>query len=50
LLSEELTELKGTKNTLILALVRGGVVIGRALADKLKLPLFPDIVRRCFLK
>jgi len=46
LLSEELTELKGTKNTLILALVRGGVVIGRALADNLKLPLFPYIVRK----
>jgi predicted phosphoribosyltransferase len=45
-LAEELLEFKKAKNTLILALVRGGVVIGRALADKLKLPLFPFIVRK----
>src|SRR3990167_10845926 len=31
---------------MILALVRGGVVIGKALADALQLPLFPYIVRK----
>lgn len=31
---------------MILALVRGGVVIGRALANELKLPLFPFVVRK----
>ena len=45
-LTEALAEFRGAKNTLILALVRGGVVIGRALADDLKLPLFPYIVRK----
>jgi len=45
-LAGKLAEYKGTKNVLILALVRGGVVIGRALADRLKLPLFPFVVRK----
>jgi predicted phosphoribosyltransferase len=45
-LAGELTDYAGAKNTLILALVRGGVVIGRALADRLKLPLFPFVVRK----
>ena len=31
---------------MILALVRGGVVIGKALADALQLPLFPYVVRK----
>ncbi len=33
-------------DALILALVRGGVVIGAALASRLRLPLFPYIVRK----
>lgn len=45
-LAGELAAYKGAKDTLILALVRGGVVIGRALADQLRLPLFPYIVRK----
>lgn len=36
----------GRKDTLVLALVRGGVVVGRALADALQLPLFPYVVRK----
>ncbi|ALM09980.1 MAG TPA: phosphoribosyltransferase [Candidatus Peribacter riflensis] len=36
----------GKKDTLILALVRGGVVVGRALADALRLPIFPYVVRK----
>lgn len=45
-LAASLAKFTGAKNTLILALVRGGVVIGRALADELKLPLFPFVVRK----
>ena len=45
-LSKELTEYRDAKETLILALVRGGVVIGKALSDVLHLPLFPYIVRK----
>lgn len=37
---------KGNRDTLILALVRGGVAIGHALATELSLPLFPYVVRK----
>lgn len=46
LLAEKLTAYKGKTDTLILALVRGGVAIGHVLADILKLPLFPYVVRK----
>lgn len=36
----------GRQNTLVLALVRGGVIVGRAIADQLTLPLFPFVVRK----
>lgn len=36
----------GQEDTLILALVRGGVAIGRSLVDDLHLPLHPYIVRK----
>ncbi|OGJ60283.1 hypothetical protein A2635_00415 [Candidatus Peribacteria bacterium RIFCSPHIGHO2_01_FULL_51_9] len=45
-LGKTLQEYKGKPDTLILALVRGGVVIGHALADTLHLPLYPYIVRK----
>lgn len=46
LLAEKLTAYKGKPNTIILALVRGGVAVGRVLADTLHLPLFPYVVRK----
>lgn len=46
LLAEKLTEYTGKPATLILALVRGGVAVGRVLADTLELPLFPYVVRK----
>lgn len=46
LLAEKLLEYKGKKDTLVLALVRGGVVVGAELAKALQLPLFPYIVRK----
>lgn len=46
LLAEKLTAYKSKPNTLVLALVRGGVAIGRVLADELTLPLFPYVVRK----
>ena len=45
-LSELLLQYKDQKDTLILALVRGGIVTGAALAEDLHLPLFPYIVRK----
>jgi len=45
-LSEELQEYKNAKETLILALVRGGVVIGVTLSNELNIPFFPYIVRK----
>lgn len=45
-LAEELKEYAGKPDVLILALVRGGVVIGRAMANVLKLPLYPYVVRK----
>lgn len=36
----------GKKDAIVLALVRGGVVVGRTVADQLKLPLFPYVVRK----
>lgn len=45
-LANALTKYRDAPDTLILALVRGGVVIGHALADTLHLPLFPYIVRK----
>ncbi|MBI4129221.1 phosphoribosyltransferase [Candidatus Peregrinibacteria bacterium] len=46
LLAEKLSAYKAKPDTLILALVRGGVAIGRVLADTLALPLYPYIVRK----
>ncbi|OIO53055.1 hypothetical protein AUJ46_06105 [Candidatus Peregrinibacteria bacterium CG1_02_54_53] len=46
MLAEALQKFAGVKGALILALVRGGVVVGRALADTLKLPLYPYVVRK----
>jgi len=45
-LSTQLQKYKNAKDTVILSLVRGGVVIGAALQKKLHLPLFPYIVRK----
>ncbi|MFH1444583.1 MAG: phosphoribosyltransferase family protein [Candidatus Peregrinibacteria bacterium] len=45
-LAEALKQFKNAKSTCILALVRGGVVVGRALANELKLPLYPYVVRK----
>ncbi|KKW44727.1 MAG: Phosphoribosyltransferase [Candidatus Peregrinibacteria bacterium GW2011_GWA2_54_9] len=45
-LAKELGKYGKQKNTIILSLVRGGVVTGRALADALSLPLYPYIVRK----
>ncbi|MBU2213422.1 phosphoribosyltransferase [Patescibacteria group bacterium] len=45
-LAKELSKFKNAKDSLILALVRGGVVIGKALIDELNLPLHPYIVRK----
>ena len=45
-LAEKLHKYKGQSHTLVLALVRGGIVIGRTLADILNLPLYPYIVRK----
>lgn len=46
LLGDELREYTGKKDTIVLALVRGGVIVGAALAKALRLPLFPYIVRK----
>jgi len=46
LLAEKLSAYKTKPNTIVLALVRGGVAIGRVLADALELPLYPYIVRK----
>ncbi len=46
LLAEKLSAHKAKPNTVILALVRGGVAVGRVLADVLELPLYPYIVRK----
>lgn len=45
-LAKELKAYAGKPDTMILALVRGGVVVGRALADALALPLYPFAVRK----
>ncbi len=45
-LAGALQQYKEVKDTLVLALVRGGVVVGRALADELKLPLYPYVIRK----
>ncbi|MDD5739267.1 MAG: phosphoribosyltransferase family protein, partial [Candidatus Peribacteraceae bacterium] len=45
-LAASLRSYAGKKGVLILALVRGGVVVGKAIADTLKLPLFPLVVRK----
>lgn len=46
LLAEKLSAYTAKPNTIILALVRGGVAVGRVLADTLELPLFPYVVRK----
>ncbi|MFH0769968.1 MAG: phosphoribosyltransferase family protein [Candidatus Peregrinibacteria bacterium] len=45
-LADKLLRYRDSKDTLILALVRGGVVVGRAIADNLNLPLYPYVVRK----
>jgi putative phosphoribosyl transferase len=45
-LSEQLRQYEGKPDTLVLALVRGGIVLGRVLSDALTVPLFPYIVRK----
>lgn len=45
-LAEKLSKFRGRPDALVLALVRGGVVVGRTIASALKLPLFPYIVRK----
>lgn len=46
LLAEKLTAYKEKPHAVVLALVRGGVAVGRVLADTLHLPLFPYVVRK----
>tara|TARA_Y100000310_G_scaffold325011_1_gene387802 strand:- start:275 stop:910 length:636 start_codon:yes stop_codon:yes gene_type:complete len=46
LLAKELMRHKKQKDTAVLALVRGGIPVGRALADTLELPLYPYIARK----
>lgn len=46
LLAEKLTAYKEKPHAVVLALVRGGVAVGRVLADRLELPLFPYVVRK----
>src|SRR3989338_6641348 len=41
-----LPEFVTAKGTIVLALVRGGVVVGAALAQALRLPLYPYVVRK----
>ncbi|MBP9773933.1 MAG: hypothetical protein KBD00_04900 [Candidatus Peribacteraceae bacterium] len=45
-LANHLLQYSGADNTYIFALVRGGVIVGRAVADRLNLPLYPCIVRK----
>ena len=46
LLAKKLYSYKNSEDTLVLALVRGGVVVGSVLSKDLNLPLFPYIVRK----
>lgn len=46
LLAKKLNFYKNSEDTLVLALVRGGVVVGSVLSKDLCLPLFPYIVRK----
>jgi len=46
LLGNRLSAYKKAEDTLILALVRGGIVVGAALSKALELPMFPYIVRK----
>ncbi|TSC79373.1 MAG: phosphoribosyltransferase [Candidatus Peregrinibacteria bacterium Gr01-1014_25] len=41
-----LQDYRGKPQTFVVSLVRGGVAIGRALADALNLPLYPYVVRK----
>lgn len=45
-LAEHLTAYRQKKNALVLAIPRGGVVVGRALADSLDLPLDVVVVKK----
>lgn len=45
-LAEALTDLKGREQTLILAIPRGGVVVGKVLAKELQLPLEVIVTRK----
>ncbi|OGJ57903.1 hypothetical protein A3H22_01775 [Candidatus Peribacteria bacterium RIFCSPLOWO2_12_FULL_55_15] len=46
LLAEKLSAHKAKPDAIILALVRGGVAIGRVIADTLQLSLYPYVVRK----
>ena len=46
ILAKNLSEFKNKPDTYILALVRGGIITGRILADELNLPLYPMVVRK----
>ncbi len=46
MLAGKLAAYAGKKNVLVLALVRGGIVVGHAMAHILTLPLYPYVVRK----
>lgn len=46
LLSELLRSYRDRKDTIVLSLIRGGVVVGHAIAKELHLPHYPYIVRK----
>src|SRR3989338_4559260 len=46
LLAQSLQTYRNGSDTVVLALVRGGVAVGRPLADELALPLYPYIARK----
>lgn len=46
LLAERLQHFRGRRTVTVLALVRGGMVVGQAIAEALKLPLYPYVVRK----
>lgn len=46
LLAQALQAYRGGSDAVVLALVRGGVAVGRPLADELGLPLYPYIARK----
>src|SRR5438093_1007559 len=46
LLAEKLTSYKAVQTTAVLAITRGGVVVGSSLASSLSLPLFGIVVKK----